>query len=194
MDNDATAVIWRRWMYSLSPQLDIYESLRKVTRGKTVLEIGFGTGIGILQYQYLAEYVDAVEIDRSAVQFARKLIPLRNVRWICDDITQPSRRYRGYDMAIMIEVLEHIETPAKAMRILRDALNESGHALITVPNANRYRRREESLNNMEWTPSEFLKFLKQYFKKVWLLDSDLIVNNDIDTRESPIIAGVSHAR
>ena len=97
-------------------------------------------------------------------------------------------------MAIMIEVLEHIETPAKAMRILRDALNESGHALITVPNANRYRRREESLNNMEWTPSEFLKFLKQYFKKVWLLDSDLIVNNDIDTRESPIIAGVSHAR
>lgn len=191
MDSEATAVIWRRWMYALTPQLDIYESLRKVVRRKTVLEVGFGTGIGILQYQYLAEYVDAVEIDKSAVIFARRLMPLRSVRWICDDITNPSNRYKGYDMVVMIEVLEHLNKPAKALRIIRNALTLPGHALITVPNKNRYRKREESLNNIEWTPIEIMKFVGEYFDKVWLLDSDLIVQEDMDTRESPIIVGAS---
>lgn len=191
MDSEATAVIWRRWMYALTPQLDIYESLRKVVRRKTILEVGFGTGIGILQYQYLAEYIDAVEIDKSAVQFARRMMPLRSVRWICDDITNPTRRYKGYDMVVMIEVLEHLNKPAKALRIIRNALGIPGYALITVPNKNRYRKREESLNNLEWTPSEIMKFIGEYFDKVWLLDSDFIVQENMDTRESPIIVGAS---
>ncbi len=48
--NDATAVLWRRLPYMLSPQLDIYERLWPFVRRKRVLEVGFGTGIGVLQY------------------------------------------------------------------------------------------------------------------------------------------------
>ena len=158
-DFEASAVIWRRLIYMLTPQMDIYENLRKVVEGKRVLEIGFGTGIGVLQYAAWTEYVDAVEVDQAAVAFARKVLPLRNVRWIHDDISNPTRNYRGYDLVVMIEVLEHIFHRKKTIAILKRALRPGGHGIITVPNSLRYRRRREGGNLSEWTPEEIKYFV-----------------------------------
>ena len=87
MVNGAGAVLFRRLPYMLSPQMDIYENLRPLVREKTVLEIGFGTGIGVLQYASAAKYVHAVEIDPAAVAFAEKCFPFEGVSWIQGDIT-----------------------------------------------------------------------------------------------------------
>lgn len=192
-DNYATAVLWRRFVYMLTPQLDIYESISKVVHGKRVLEIGFGTGLGVLQYQAYAEYVDAVEIDPAASAFARKTLPLRNVRWIVDDISNPSRNYRGYDFFVMIEVLEHIQNQDRTLQIMRKALCKGGSGIITVPNANRYRRRREALNIREYDPHSFKAKLETVFDSVSMLDASLIQNGDMETRESPLIAGVYRA-
>lgn len=193
-DFNATAVLWRRLMYMLTPQLDIYENVRKVVEGHRVLEIGFGTGLGILQYAPFAEYVDAVEIDTSAVSFARRVLPIRNVRWMVDDISNPTRNYRGYDIFVMIEVLEHINNRKKSIGIIRNALRRGGSGIITVPNSLRYRRRVEAGNMIEWTPTEIVEELGEYFERVVLLDSRLMVREDTDHRESPIILGVTRGR
>jgi 2-polyprenyl-3-methyl-5-hydroxy-6-metoxy-1,4-benzoquinol methylase len=187
-DAYATSVIWRRMMYFLSPQLDIYESLKKAVKGKRVLEVGFGTGIGTLQYHAYAEYVDAVEIDPDAFNFVRRTLPLQNVRWIVDDISNPSRRYRGYDVVVMIEVLEHIHNQDKTLRVLKDAVNKQGVAIISVPNANRYRRRQESLNVREYNPYSIKEKVKEVFGRSILLDANLMAVEDYETKESPIIA------
>ncbi len=192
-DSNATAVIWRRLTYMLSPQLDVYESLRKIVHGKRVLEIGFCTGLGVLQYHAFAEYVDAVEIDPVAVSFVRKTLPLRNVRWICDDISNPSRNYRGYDMLVMIEVLEHIVNQDRALQILRNSLVRGGSGIITAPNSKRYRRRQESLNVREYTAMSLRDKLKRVFERVVLLDATLMPDDDLETRASPLIAGVQRA-
>ena len=174
-------------MYFLSPQLDIYESLKKVVQGKRVLEIGFGTGLGVLQYHAYAEYVDAVEIDEGAFGFVRKTLPLRNVRWIIDDISNPSRTYRGYDVVVMIEVLEHIVDQEKTLINLRNAVNKSGVAIISVPNANRYRRRQESLNVREYNPHTIRDLMRKVFGRAVLLDSTLMPADDLESKETPII-------
>lgn len=192
-DSNATAVVWRRLIYMLSPQLDIYESLRTVVQGKRVLEIGFGTGMGVLQYHAFAEYVDAVEIDPAAVSFVRKTLPLRNVRWICDDISNPSRNYRGYDMFVMIEVLEHIANQDRTLQVLRNSLMRNGSGIITVPNSHRYRRRQESLNIREYTAISLRDKLKEVFERVVLLDATLMPDRDLDSRATPLIAGVHRA-
>lgn len=187
-DAYATSVIWRRMMYFLSPQLDIYESLKKVVKGKRVLEVGFGTGVGTLQYHAYTEYVDAVEIDPDAFSFVRRTLPLQNVRWIVDDISNPSRRYRGYDVVVMIEVLEHIHNQDKTLQVVKDALNKKGVAIISVPNANRYRRRQESLNVREYNPYSIKEKVKEVFGRSILLDANLMAVEDYETKESPIIA------
>lgn len=192
-DNYATAVIWRRLVYMLTPQLDIYESIAKVVHGKRVLEIGFGTGIGVLQYHAYAEYIDAVEIDPEAFAFVRKTMPLRNVRWILDDISNPSRNYRGYDFFVMIETLEHIQNQDRTLQILKNSLLHGGSGIITVPNVNRYRRRREVLNIREYSPHSFKTMLEKVFDGVFLLDSSLMQNGDMKTKESPLIAGVYRA-
>lgn len=194
IDKYATEVIWRRLIYMLTPQLDIYESIAKLVHRKRVLEIGFGTGLGLLQYQAYADYVDAVEIDHAAFEFARKTLPLRSVRWIVDDISNPSRNYRGYDFFVMIEVLEHIQNQDRALQVTRNALSRGGGGIITVPNANRYRRRREALSIREYTPDSFKTKLETVFDHVVILDSSLIQNGDMETKESPLIAGVYRAR
>lgn len=193
-DANATSVIWRRDIYKLTPQMDIYEAIRHIAHGKQILEIGFGTGFGILQYFEVAQHVDAVEIDSDAIGFARRVMPLRNVRWIEDDWLNPTRNYRGYDLIIIIEVLEHLASPRKALMALRKAMRKNGTAIITVPNTNRYRRRREALNLHEWKPHEFQMLLSMHFGgNVFMLDSDLMPAEEESTRRSPLIAGVRRA-
>jgi 2-polyprenyl-3-methyl-5-hydroxy-6-metoxy-1,4-benzoquinol methylase len=194
MNNNASSVLWRRLLYMLTPQLDIYENVRKVVDGRKVLEVGFGTGIGVLQYSAQAEYVDAVELDEAAVEFARKVFPLRNVRWLHDDITKPNRYFRGYDLVLAVEVLEHIEALDGVMRTLYAAMAPNGAGLFTVPNEARYRRRREGLNVREWTPEAFVTYLTQFFPKVWVLDTTLqpwVTEDVYRHRESPIVVGVN---
>lgn len=194
MNNDASSVLWRRLLYMLTPQLDIYEGLRRVVGGKKVLEVGFGTGIGVMQYAAFAEYVDAVELDQAAVEFARRCLPVANARWLHDDITKPTRNYRGYDFVVCIEVLEHVSALDAALRNIANSLAIGGAGILTVPNSLRYRRRSEALNVTEWEPAGFLALLKEHFAHVRLLDSTLFATNDLQHRESPIVVGVHRGR
>lgn len=186
--NDADAILWRRLLYFLTPQLDIYESLYLAADGQRVLEVGFGTGVGVLQYCRVAKSVDAIEISPGAVSFARRMFPVHNVQWLEDDFVNPAQPYRGYDLVVMIEVLEHISAFDKAIFQLHAALTADGVAILTVPNSLRYRRRPEALNVQEWTPVQFVAALHDRgFNHVWLLDADLHMRVDVDHRESPLI-------
>ena len=143
----------------------------------------------------MAEYVDAVELDEAAVAFARRIMPLRNVRWIHDDICNPSRTFRGYDLVVMVEVIEHIQAKDKALTNLHHAIRPGGSAIITAPNSLRGRKRAEALNVMEWTPGQFAADLRQYFQAVWLLDATLSpMTADLQYSTTPIIAGVHRGR
>jgi len=187
-ENNATAVLWRRLPYMLSPQMDIYERLPKVIGSGGVghvLEIGFGTGIGVLQYSNTVDWVDAIEIDRAAIRFAQKCFPLPNVRWLQDDILSPGEDLTHYGFVVMIEVLEHIQETDRALNALALLADR---ALITVPNSLRYRQKAEQLNEQEWIPGTFADTLKRYFDKVKLLDYELNETADLESRETPIIA------
>jgi len=191
-DNNATAVLWRRLPYVLSPQWDIYSRIGDRTKGKRVLEVGFSTGAGVLQYAENVKSVLAIEIDKAAVEFATKMFPLRNICWRVRDLL--TFEASGFDYIVMIEVLEHIVDSEKALERVHDLLVPGGKALITVPNANRHRHKDEVLIENEWTPPSFLVELLPYFHDAQLLDYELqpleLPNGD---RATPIIAEVTRA-
>lgn len=173
MVNNASAVLFRRMPYYLSPQLDIYEKLGPFVRGKNVLEVGFGTGIGVLQYAKNAKWVRAIEIDPAAVRFAKQCFPIENVHWSEDDIIKDAERMPDHDFVVMIEVLEHVSAPVGALANIRTLLKLRGHALITVPSKHRERKKDDLLILHEWNALSFQKLLSEYFDTVRFLDYEL---------------------
>ncbi len=186
MVNNASAVLFRRMPYYLSPQLDIYEKLRPLAREKNVLEVGFGTGLGTLQYASAAGTVRAIEIDPAAVRFAKRCFPFSGITWEEGDVGS----YLGaHSLIVMIEVLEHVSDPATALTNIRNCLKPGGQALITVPNKNRERKTDDPLIENEWDAEEFLTELLGYFDSVMFLDYELREYAEFpDTTATPLIA------
>jgi len=173
--------------YSLTPQHDIYQSLRERLMGASVLEVGFGTGAGVLQYAMAAKQVDAIEIDPGAVHFAQQMFPLSNVRWIEADITSWYSA-EPYDFAIMIETLEHIQQWRLALTATLAMLKPGGYLIMSARNANADLRRWKDLHEREWTAMQLLDNLGKFFPRVYLYDYNLQEQQDEDTRLTPLIA------
>lgn len=178
-------VIWRRLKYMLSPQLDLYTNISPLTKGKNVLEVGFGTGFGTLQFASYAVQIDALESNEDAVKFARDTIDLPNINWIHSDILEYQYLVK-YDLAVMVEVLEHIHDWSAALDKVDSMLRPRGKLIITARNLNADLRRNE-LHEREWTALEFKENLLRFFSEVQLYDHALNPVGE-DTHITPLIA------
>ena len=185
--NDINGILWRRFKYFLSPQLDIYKHLSPRVADKRVLEVGFGTGLGTLQLASTAKHVTAIEVDRLAVQFASDVFPLHNVSWEWGDITRSP--YGDYDDIVCLEVLEHIPYWSEALENIVKMLR--GTLYISGPNANASLRKNDK-HEREWTAKEFADALSRYFSDVKMMDYTLTDWQDTDTRLSPLLAVCSN--
>ena len=187
MSNQAHDVLWRRLRYQLTPQWDIYKSLDNRFKGKVVLEVGFGTGAGVLQYASTARRVDAIELDPGAVDFAQKTFPIKNVNWIVGDITE-YKTHAHYDAVVMIETLEHVPDYKSALSNIRNLLNPGGELIMSARNANADLRRWKDLHEREWTSGELVDELRPFFEEVWIYDWSLENLQTGFTTLTPLIA------
>lgn len=185
-DNNATGVLWKRLRNFLSPQLDLYAHLANHLADKDVLEVGFGTGFGTLQLTKLANSVDAWEVDRDAVKFARKVFP-KGVIWLEADITASYQIPKQYDAVVCVETLEHIPDVDAALKNIVLRLRQGGVAYITSPNANADLRKTD-LHEREWTAKEFLTEMSKHFDKVELYDYSLTKPQGENSTITPLVA------
>jgi len=181
-------ILWRRLRYSMTPQFDLYRSIGERVKNLDVLEIGFGTGFGTLQLVGGAHFVEAVDVDKDAVAFARLAYPFSDVRWSEGDATTlrlPAPL--SFHAAVMVEVLEHIVDYGMALTSVANALLTGGRLYITSRNANADLRRNE-LHTHERTAQEFKADLRRHFRSVVLFDYSLTFEQADDTRLTPLIA------
>ena len=179
-------VLWRRLGYMLSPQMDIYKSIAQRLNHESVLDIGFGTGFGTLQLSENGASLTGVEFDKEAVDFAQWCIP--GIKWYWGDISR-GVDYVGkeFDVAIMIEVLEHIPDWRAALANVVNVLKDGGEFYISARNANADLRKNE-LHEREWTAKEFKEALLEFFDEVVLYDYKLEKIQDTSTRMTPLVA------
>lgn len=95
-----------------------------------ILEIGCGTGHNLPMLKQFGQ-VDGCEMD----PVARDLAALRSGRPVVDarlpDLTAVPEQH--YDLIALLDVLEHVEDDAAALKAIRSRLRPGGALLLTVP-------------------------------------------------------------
>ncbi len=178
--------MWRRLRYMLSPQLDLYESIAPHLAGQKVLEVGFGTGVGTLQLAQHAKVITAFEVELEAVEFAERVFPLHSIVWCMGDVLALTPQ-PFYDAVVMVEVLEHVPEWQAALQNVVGVLKEGGKLYISARNRFADLRRNE-IHEREWSATEFVGALREFFPTVKLYDYTLKEQQSVETRVTPLIA------
>ena len=77
-----------------------------------------------------------LDFSPNSVSSAMKRFPLD--RWIVSDCHKLPFKDNEFDTVTIMEVLEHVELPEKALFEIRRVLKDGGLILVTVPNELRY--------------------------------------------------------
>lgn len=115
---------------------EIIDSLR----GKTVLDIGMGSG-WLMRDLYNAGFVPTgVDISNSSLKeakyiFRQEKMPLKVFKASAEKLPFTARSYSNI---IMFSVLEHIQRPAPSLKEVRRILKKNGVLIVVVPNPGTY--------------------------------------------------------
>lgn len=191
-DESMTNILWRRLRYMLTPQADLYQNIGRWIGTNvscpSILEVGFGTGIGTLQLYPHAEFILALEVDKEAYRFAVSNLPIPDIEWMLMDITDDKTKLLSkYNVAVMVEALEHIEQWELALSNIHNLLVPGGNLIMTARNRNADLRRND-LHEREWSAEELHTNLSKWFDKVELFDYTLRNPVSMETRITPLIA------
>ena len=113
--------------------LQVAEVLSELSlKNKTVLEVGCGTGFfAFLAKKAGAKKVVGVDYSNEAIRLAKKNHSLSGLEFYCRDF----QKIRGkFDVIVSLGVIEHIDSPIKALRQLKNLLAKNGHLIIVCPN------------------------------------------------------------
>ncbi len=104
--------------------------------GKRVLDITCGSGYGS-QFMALqgASEVVGVDIDKSAIEYARKLHQHQLVSYLqADAHSVPQLEDASFDVIVSFETIEHLERPRDFLLELRRLLKPGGQLFLSCPN------------------------------------------------------------
>jgi 3' terminal RNA ribose 2'-O-methyltransferase Hen1 len=159
-------------------RLSSVQSLLKASGARRVLDLGCGAG-ALLERLVPDGYEEIVGVDvsiRALEQAARRLkldtlpeVQRRRIKLLQSALTYRDRRLVGYDAAVLVEVIEHLDPPRLAA-LERNVFESARPAMIVVTTPNRgYNVRWEALSagefrhpdhRFEWTREEFARWAK----------------------------------
>ena len=108
-----------RYSY-MEPMLPRVDRLR-------ILDFGAGLGLTKQAFRFPTEY-DAVEVDPKAVEYLQTNIRPRHVFSSGEEI------HGQYHVVVLSHILEHLKSPLKLLKDLKNMLCEDGILFIEVPN------------------------------------------------------------
>ncbi len=161
--------------------------------------INVGCGVGTFERIASSMYPDvsftASEYDEESLDWCKSQYKLENVVFTGDQVEKLLKKNGKYDLAISIDVIEHIKEYASFILQMKELAEV---VVITTPNK---ARNSDSLQAMppkfthhirEWTSGEFYWVLRAFFSDVELysLDDkeDILVPIGVLSERSPLIA------
>lgn len=154
--------------------LTIRPLLKRLPPGKSILEVGCGSGqLAVLLKNYGYE-IEVTDISNSILQ---EVSSRHNIHGYCGDLVDIEFN-RKYDAIIFNNVLEHLPNPAQDLKIASRLLTQRGIIFIEVPNIDSF---QFKIFKASWfhlmipqhlyhfAPNSLDTVLQRYdFRKIWL--------------------------
>lgn len=157
--------------WSLLRTMARYKFVADMVKGKVVLDIGCGEGLGTFLLSKYTSFIDGVDNDLKAIQYANATwrAPLR---FKCEDFLR-THLYNTHDVTIAIDVIEHIEKKQVKdfMNTMLLPLKDNGFCIIGTPNKNmkKYESKEAKAGHVNMYDEKGLrKLMEKYFNTVFI--------------------------
>jgi 2-polyprenyl-3-methyl-5-hydroxy-6-metoxy-1,4-benzoquinol methylase len=155
-----------------------YQYALSLARNKTVLDFGCGTGYGTSILADAAQAVIGVDIDESALQWARETHRKPSIEFRKNSDFGSSLPSQHFDLITCFEMIEHVT--AEHQQLIIDsfvkALKPEGLLLISTPNPDITALYGDNPYHLcELTRDEFEALLKTKFKFVQIIDQHSLV-------------------
>lgn len=156
--------------YWFQRHLFAYEYLSQFAKNMVVLDAGCGEGYGANLLASVAKRVIAIDIFSDAIEHARLRYIKENLEFILTDVNSLLFLDSTFDMAVSLQVIEHLPDHNLLLQEIFRVLKEGSTAFLTTPNKETSSPKEEKPSNpfhyREFTPAEFQEILNTYFKQV----------------------------
>jgi 2-polyprenyl-3-methyl-5-hydroxy-6-metoxy-1,4-benzoquinol methylase len=114
--------------------LKIQKNFPKNTR---VLDLGCGTCDLLAELKKRGAEVWGVDLDKNAINFAKKYLKLENVYAMsCDEFFKLPNLPK-FDMITFFELLEHLDNPLEFIQSVKNLLKEDGTIVMSTPSRER---------------------------------------------------------
>ena len=101
-------------------------------RNRRVLEVGVGYGYGIERLAKSAREVVGIDILKENVAHASEARDLPNAAYVLADIRTWEAEPESFDVAVMIDVIEHISDDRRALENIRRLLKPRGTLFVST--------------------------------------------------------------
>lgn len=139
------------------------------TRGKKVLDLASGEGYGSHMLSLVAESVTGIEIDKQAVEHAKRKYASEKLSFLAASIEKvPIEGERIYDVIVCFEAIEHVAEHNKVMSEVKRLLKVDGLFIISTPDKQKHSGAGlvNPFHMKELYYEEFVTLLNDHFKKV----------------------------
>lgn len=113
--------------------LKIFKMVHKLKLIGSVLDIGCGNGELLNIFKTKGYDVQGVEQSKDGYQTALQQFSLPVFFGSIDDFKKKILKKDGYDIILLINVLEHLRNPNSALSFIANILNKNGIVIIVVP-------------------------------------------------------------
>lgn len=141
---------WRSEGWETRPPLKLLELFqRHISRSDRCLDVGCGDGgtSGVWLNERTASYL-GVDVSDAAVEMARRRgLDARRI----EDAAALPFDDGSFDVAVCVEVLEHLFQPQLAVNEIARVLRPGGRVVLTVPNVAHWRNRVDGVLG-RWNP------------------------------------------
>ena len=149
--------------------LSRYYFAQPLMAGRSVLDVGCGTGYGSSILANSARNVLGADISKEAIAFAQEHYETTNLQFLIADCSRLSLRAQSVEGIVCFEVIEHLLDQETFLGEIQRVLKEDGLLVISTPNRVFYTEECKESNPFHTREFDFLEFsscLRNYFAKV----------------------------
>lgn len=141
----------------------VYAYASQFVRGRSVLDIGCGTGYGCKMLSQSARFVCGIDYDIEAITYCKEHFSGPNIVYLGMKALQIGLR-RFFDVAVSFQVIEHVSDIHRFLEQAKYVVKSGGMIFLSTPNVHKPRDGKTSpFHQVEFNESEFRSLLSQHF-------------------------------